>query len=206
MEVQLAIQTSESSNNARRIYNEGGHSKPYAIVTLMVPLTTDIRKGEHILGKNAEGETVFGKSYDDYSYGSSTIKVQYDTMNMTTMCQVGALVETNQAGCLVEEGVIQIDGIDHAYAYNPESDNRNGRTIAGFSETAQQKMMECAGCPYKDFIMFYEYYGELRNILLYPIQLMFYLHILVLQLYNNNVVLTIQISLLHFLKRLRLVC
>ena len=41
--------------------------------------------------------------------------------------------------------------------------NRNGRTLKGFSTGARKKMWDgsgCAGCPYKTFSQFYEFYGN----------------------------------------------
>ena len=41
--------------------------------------------------------------------------------------------------------------------------NKNGRTLKGFSTGARKKMWDgsgCAGCPYKTFSQFYEFYGN----------------------------------------------
>lgn len=35
----------------------------------------------------------------------------------------------------------------------------NGRTLAGFSKEAEEKMGKCANCPYVDYKKFYDYYG-----------------------------------------------
>jgi len=75
---------------------------------------------------------------------------------------VGMLVETNMMGCLIGEGDLKIGGRDYYYNYDPATNNRNGRTIASFSEgtNAQDEIhLNCKGCPYKDFMYFYNYYG-----------------------------------------------
>mmetsp|Transcript_17593 Transcript_17593/g.31030 ORF Transcript_17593/g.31030 Transcript_17593/m.31030 type:complete len:551 (-) Transcript_17593:84-1736(-) len=167
MEAQISLKTPESFENARRIYNEGGNSKSYAMLTLTVPLKTAIKKGDLIVGKNQEGNEVAGKAYANYDMSTSTIKVQYMTTDLQdsyVQCQVGALVETNTKGCFVGEmGDLKIDGAEYAYTYNAAEDNRGGRTIAGFSEddNAKDKMrVGCKGCPYEDFQYFYDYYGK----------------------------------------------
>ena len=133
MEAQISLKTPESFENARRIYNEGGNSKSYAMINLGEPLKTGIKKGDLITGKNAEGTEVAGKAYADYDMGVSTIKVQYMTTDLQdsyVQCQVGALLETNMKGCFRgDTGDTTIDGAVYAYTYNPMEDNGSGRTM-----------------------------------------------------------------------------
>ncbi len=167
IEAELAKKTPEAFENALRIYKEGGNSKSYAQVTLTTPLSTFIGAGTAILGRNAEGNEVAGKAYEDYQAGTSVIKVQYATTDIQQTyvgCQVGALTEAdrNLSGCFVDQGDLTIDGQEYSYTYIPESDNLNGRTIAGFSIEARDKMrVGCKGCPYEDFLYFYNYYGTI---------------------------------------------
>mmetsp|Transcript_20680 Transcript_20680/g.43807 ORF Transcript_20680/g.43807 Transcript_20680/m.43807 type:complete len:555 (+) Transcript_20680:69-1733(+) len=166
IEAELAKKTPEAFENALRIYNEGGNSKSYAQVTLTTPLSTFIGAGTAILGRNAEGNEVAGKAYEDYQAGTSVIKVQYATTDIQeayVQCQVGALTEAdrNLSGCFAEQGDLTIDGKEYSYTYIPSNDNLNGRTIAGFSTGARDKMrVGCKGCPYEDFLYFYDYYGS----------------------------------------------
>ena len=133
MEAQISAKTPESFENARKIYNEGGNSKSYAMINLGEPLKTGIKKGDLITGKNAEGTEVAGKAYADYDMGVSTIKVQYMTTDLQdsyVQCQVGALLETNTKGCFAgETGELKIDEQMYAYTYNVLTDNRAGRTM-----------------------------------------------------------------------------
>jgi hypothetical protein len=46
-----------------------------------------------------------------------------------------------------------------AYEYLPSTDNRNGRTLAGFSLQAEKKMGSCAACPYVDYKKYVDYFG-----------------------------------------------
>jgi hypothetical protein len=57
-------------------------------------------------------------------------------------------------------GTLLVDGIGSAisYTYNVTQDNNNDRTLAGFSKSAQEKMFECANCPYSDYLKFLDYY------------------------------------------------
>jgi len=157
---QLAVGTPNSFQNAQKIYNNGGNSKSYAEVTLTVPLTAKLLKGDKIVGKSAEGIDVGGKAYMDYDSGESLIKVQYTTTDIQeryVQCQVGALMEPNMKGCFVEDGDLTIADEDYPYTYNPATSNKNGRTIAGFSEGDMSKDRMREG---SDFQYFYDYYGK----------------------------------------------
>merc|ERR1712070_1144416 len=164
IEEQVAKGTNDSFENAMKIYKNGGNSKSYAQITLTPALTRDLSKGTSIMGKNADGVEVAGMSYSQYSSGDKVIKVQYTTNSIQSSyvgCQVGALVSgVNTEGCFAETGIMNIDGTDYNYVYSVSDDNRNGRTIAGFSENAKDKMrVGCKGCPYEDFLYFHDYYG-----------------------------------------------
>mmetsp|Transcript_12624 Transcript_12624/g.27266 ORF Transcript_12624/g.27266 Transcript_12624/m.27266 type:complete len:523 (-) Transcript_12624:90-1658(-) len=163
MQAQLSLMTPDSFQQAQQIYNKGGHSKSYALITLTVGLASDIKKGEQILGKNAAGTQVNGKAAADYESGLQQIKVYYATTDVQESymtCRVGALVDTMTDGCFVADGVLTIDGKEQSYVYDVATDNKADRTIAGFSTGAEKKMRNgCKGCPYPDFMDFYNYYG-----------------------------------------------
>ena len=161
--------TEESFANAKTIYEEGGHSKSYASVTLATPLSSGVSKSTPISGKTEDGAMVSGKAYADYSAGDSVIRVQYQTSDIQDShvgCQVGALSlpGVNEAitdGCLADTGTITIGGAEYDYSYDKTTDNDNGRTIQGFSIGAQKKMFDgCKGCPYDAYVDFYNYYGQ----------------------------------------------
>jgi len=164
MEIQLSLANEESYKNALRIYTEGAYSKSVAEVTLAGPLLTDVEKGTPFMGKTAGGQQVAGKAYEDNAAGSTSIVFQYkvsETQRNYVDCQVGASTTPNTAGCLAPAGSITIDGKnDISYTYDPLVNNVAKRTIQGFSTSAQNKMAECANCPYPLYKMFYEYYGQ----------------------------------------------
>jgi len=115
------------------------------------------------LGRNAAGTQVNGKAGADYEAGLQQIKVYYATTDLQesyVTCRVGALVDTMTDGCFEPDGVLTIGDTEQAYVYDVATDNRNARTIAGFSTGAEKKMKtDCKGCPYSDYEDFYNYYG-----------------------------------------------
>lgn len=163
IEEQLALGTDASYENALKIYTNGGNSKSVAKVTLTTALTSNVEKGTQILGKNAAGNEIVGKAYEDNAAGATSIMVQYQTSDDQKNyvgCQVGALVTTNTNGCFAASGTFSINGVgDVGYSYDVNTGNVNKRTIAGFSTSAQSKMYECKNCPYQLYEKFYDYYG-----------------------------------------------
>ncbi|KAL3789110.1 hypothetical protein ACHAW5_004165 [Stephanodiscus triporus] len=163
IEEQLALHTTQSFTLAQKIYNEGGHSKSYAVLTLSSPLTSAVLKEAPVVGQTADGREVSLKSYEDYPSGADVIQAYYATTDVQESfmeCQVGGLVTKNTVGCLMEDGTVDIGGTEYAYTYVMDIDNKNDRTIAKFSTKAdEQQLAGCPGCPYKDFMYFYEYYG-----------------------------------------------
>lgn len=167
IEKELAKASNESFLLAKRIYNQGAHSKSYAEVLLSNGLSAPVAKGKAISGKDSQGREVSGVTYAAYSAGDTTIRFEYGTSDIQSSyvnCQVGALgAAGNLDGCLAASGSITMEGsTEYSYTYDPTADNKNGRTIAGFSTQAAEKMRngnDCPGCPYTDFMYFYDYYG-----------------------------------------------
>ena len=119
----------------------------------------------------------------------SKIFVAYDTIELQKHyvgCQVGANPNPNTDGCksaqrwirsyslpfsltcfilyylgFAENGLLVVDGVSEplTYEYDVNNDNRNGRTIQGFSTQAKLKMNDCHNCPYDDYQKFIDYYG-----------------------------------------------
>jgi len=166
IETQLAAGTLDSYVRAEEIYNEGGHSKSYASIKLDSGLSKALSKGAQITAVSVSGENIVGKSYSAYEAGSTNIKFQYATTDIQAThvgCLVGALPsnEHRTDGCLEEAGSISAGGSSYSYTYTVDEDNNNGRTIAGFSTSAQDKQYDgCPGCPYAEYKKFYDYYGE----------------------------------------------
>ena len=122
-----------------------------------------INENMAFVGTSISGKPITLYAYSDYAAGETEIKLRYATSD-DSFCQVGANTEPVLHGCLTALGSIQLDGIKStalAYSYNPETDNKNGRTLAGFSTAAESKMAGCGpSCPYTDYAKYYEYYGE----------------------------------------------
>ena len=103
METQIAKKTQSAFDLAKKIYEEGGHSKSYAILTLDTPPTSTITKRTEFIGQNAAGQDVRAKVYAETTDG--TLKLQYLTTSVQASyvdCQVGALAATGEAntnGC-----------------------------------------------------------------------------------------------------------
>ena len=132
MELQLALGTAESFDSARKIYNQGGNSKMYAEVFLMPALTKDLVKSEFVYGRGTNGEEIVGKTRQSYSAGAIVIEIYYMTTDVQANyvdCQVGGLAEPNLRGCFKDTGDLFIGGETYAYTYNPEVENRAGRTM-----------------------------------------------------------------------------
>jgi hypothetical protein len=171
MEGQLSKKNDDGFEVAKAIYEQGAHSKSYALVELVGNngLSKDLKKGTAVKGTGDLGGTITGKLYSNYSEGDKIIKVQYDTtddQDSYVGCQVGALPLAgvgleNTGGCFKKVGVLQISGKKYGYFYEPLEDNNNGRTLQGFSTGAEGKMYNnCPGCPYPDYEKFYDYYGS----------------------------------------------
>jgi len=163
IERQLNIGSVASFDKARRVYEEGGHSKSVAVVKLTTPLTSGLAKFTAVSGQNADGGPVYGSVHDDYPNGSNIIEVQYKTIDQQSSyvgCQVGGLSKPNLDGCFSPSGAFSIDGVSLEYSYDPKTQNVNKRTIKGFSTSAEQKMYRCGPtCPYATMKKFREYYG-----------------------------------------------
>ena len=94
IETQLALGTDASFQNAKAIYQQGGHSKSYASIKLDTPLSSSISKGTVITGVTESGVEVSAKAYSDFNAGVTDIQVQYQTTDIQASyvtCQVGAL-------------------------------------------------------------------------------------------------------------------
>jgi hypothetical protein len=164
--------TDDDFAKAKKIYQEGGFSKSYAELT--VPKTPrDIKKGAPMYATSISGGAVAGKAYDDFDAGSTTIKFQYktgDNQDTYSTCKAGGLLGTGLEhidGCVdITKGQVLVtfqSGGDRTVLADVGATvvaHKNGRKLAGFSTGAKKKMRDgCVGCPYEDFMKFYNYYG-----------------------------------------------
>jgi len=164
--------TDDDFAKARKIYKEGGFSKSFAELTVPA-LPMVIKKGEPMYATSLTGGAVAGKAYEDYAKGATTIKFQYktgDSQDTYSTCKAGGLLGTgleHTDGCvdvnktvLVTFGDKEVERTVLADVGATDVLHKNGRTLAGFSTGAKKKMREgCVGCPYEDFMKFYNYYG-----------------------------------------------
>jgi len=158
--------TTSGFDKARLIYEQGGNSKSYAEIKLTGGLSDAIEKGDEIIGTGINGDEVRGTAYTNYAKDSRTIKVVYKISDMQekwVMCRVGALQEEGRvtSGCLDQAKQIKIGSANYDFSYDYTVDNKNGRTLKGFSTSVQSKMIVCdPGCPFVDAEMFADYYGR----------------------------------------------
>jgi len=159
---------------AKKIYKSGGFSKSYALLTVPA-LPRAIKKGSPMYATSISGGAVAGKSYDNYDAGVTEIKFQYktgDSQDTYSNCKAGGLLGTDYAhtdGCVDATKTVLVtfdsDGdrtvlADVGATGGANIEHKNGRTLAGFSTGAGKKMRtSCVGCPYEDFMKFYNYYG-----------------------------------------------
>lgn len=165
MEKYLARSTNDAFAAAQLIYNQGGNSGSYAEIKLHAPIQVAIAPGTPMEGADDNGSGVVGEAYEYYPVNGSVVKFKYRTSDSAidnVFCRVGALPDGEKRidGCLKSSGIIIIGTYSYEYSYVPTKDNNNGRTIAGFSIDAIEKMrLYCEGCPYKDHLYFFNYYG-----------------------------------------------
>lgn len=89
--------TEESFVKAKRVYEEGAHTKPFAILTLLAPLEIELHTGDKVAGETPTGETVSGTVLGDFAIGSLEIAVIYNAS--TRNCSVGASWNPQTEGC-----------------------------------------------------------------------------------------------------------
>ena len=146
---------------AREVYEFGAYSKSFAMLTLDSPLPSKVEKGTELEATDLQNRTITGKALSDAT--DSIIQFQYPVSEEQAnhvACRVGANPNPLTDGCLQPTGKISIPsaGLDIAYTYSVLDDNRNGRTIQGFSTDLFGKLGRCDDqCPYADFI---DYYGQ----------------------------------------------
>ena len=166
MEDQLGEYTDGGFQNAKRIYQEGGHSQSYAVLTLGTGLSSAVAPGDKVTGgvDATNGQPIVGQAWAEEGSGSTMLRVQYPTTDVQATwsnCVVGGLVGTVTDGCYAATGNVTVGGQTYSYTYNIASDNDNGRTLQGFSTKAETKMrVNGVGPYYKSFQKFVDYYGR----------------------------------------------
>jgi len=162
----VAYMDNSNFNIAQTIYNNGGHSHSFATLTLNTSLTQDIEPGTKLEVVDTDGVKIAGRALGLAAVPATKVNFEYgisSNQDSFVGCQVGALPSADQVTrfCLPESGFLNVafrSGIN--YSYDPAKDNRNARTLAGFSTTAQETMVDCGlRCPYETYDKYYTYYG-----------------------------------------------
>jgi hypothetical protein len=83
---------------ARLIFNEGGHSASYAVLNIGWPFRR-LKAGTTVIGRSLTGAKIIGALIHTAGWFSTKIYVQYDFSSDSSKCQVGQLTEKNTAGC-----------------------------------------------------------------------------------------------------------
>jgi hypothetical protein len=102
MEQELANENFEA---ARYLYEDGGHSKPFAELTLKTALTKQVKQDTAVTGLDVSNMEVKGKFLETYPAGATVVHVQYHESEIQASysnCQVGALTyisKANRRGC-----------------------------------------------------------------------------------------------------------
>jgi hypothetical protein len=169
------------------IYEEGGNSKTYAEFTVPA-IATALSKSDPVVGQTSgvEGQmyTSYAVGATTIRVAYLTSEVQATYVN----CKVGALEDVPngvtaaasepykyQSECFQEEDLtITTSSGDVTVTPTGPPTVKAGRTLQGFSTGAGAKMYETGpnggcegasdratdGCPYTDFTMYYNYYGD----------------------------------------------
>lgn len=150
---------------AAEIYANGGNSKSYARLIIDGGVPAFIKKKTVLTTTDTSGNTITGVAYADTDAGSASLFFQYDTsdnQDAHVKCRVGAipLDQRTTDGCVADaSGAVSVTGgAELTYTYALATGNVNGRTLKGFSTGAEDKMLNCANCPYSTFLKFHNYY------------------------------------------------
>ena len=161
--------------NAKKVFQEGGHSKSYFEFTTSA--TTNLLKAyPKDTTTCSQNGVVVGTLKSDLSAGTGarTVQCVYSTSATQATyqsCKVGGLEasEWDKSGCMVATANIVLTN-----GANPDtilvadiasSSHKNGRTLEGFgtalttNATMRDNSASCPGCPYKDYLPFDQYYG-----------------------------------------------
>jgi hypothetical protein len=175
----------------KNIYEQGGNSKSYAEFTVPA-LTTDLSKGNAVVGVTSGAGGTLYSNYQELSTTIRVAYATSETQATYVDCKVGALetvpggviASATQpyqftSGCFQAGESLTIttnSGATITVTPTVGPTNKAGRTLQGFSTKAGGLMYTQGpnggcdggsdrptdGCPYRDFSMYYNYYGDLN--------------------------------------------
>jgi hypothetical protein len=155
---------------ATAIYQNGGHSKSYARITLAGTLANAYASGSTCTMKDSSNNDMVGSLKSGVSVGAGTIDCLYPTGSVQAsyqFCQVGGLETATQvtSGCIDTTKNVVMGTNTETFSIT-SAVNKNGRTLQGFAETEtnEKKMYvsstSCTGCPYEAYSAYHAYYGQ----------------------------------------------
>jgi len=151
---------------ALAVFTSGGSSQSGATFTLSAALGAAVASGTTITGTAVDGTTLTCNSRGAKTATDTEIFCRYtvsDSQATYNTCRQGSLGTTTMAlttGCFTT-GTITIATSPQITATVTAVSNAATRTLRGFSANAGARMLSCSiGCPYKDFLHFYNYYGD----------------------------------------------
>jgi hypothetical protein len=182
-------QTTIDYTAVKGIYENGGNSKAYAEFTVPA-LVSALTKGDVVVGasSSAQGslytDYLAGETTIKVAYATSSIQATYVSCKAGSLqpAPAGITAAATQpyqlpTGCFTTGEALSVNKSGGpVVTINPTAGptNKAGRTLQGFSSKAEGTMHKqglgggCAGasdratdgCPYVDFTMYYNYYGD----------------------------------------------
>lgn len=145
------------------MYKEGSFSRSYAHVKFgFQGLPANIPDHSVVSGTAKDGTPIKGFITVGQTFGQKEAQILYHPDNKV-QCNVGGNPFPVFDGCFAASGKISYDNFNKSigYSYNVKSDNRNERSLQGFSSKAKNIMKPCPKCDYwKDFEKFNTFYGK----------------------------------------------
>jgi hypothetical protein len=104
METLLAGKTQGAFDQAQLVYEDGGNSKSFAVLSIPGGLPRDVLLGTQLSGRRVDGVIVVGTANDNYSAGDLALEFLYpisDDQEDHLDCRVGGLPENEilERGC-----------------------------------------------------------------------------------------------------------
>jgi len=161
METQLGVGL-PGFPGAQDIYSQGSFSKSIGVFTLTDGSPISIEAKTKVSGLTDSGAVVVGTATSAINENGPILSLQYSTTDEAgTTCNVGGNPEPVFDGCFAASGELTVEGSDIAIPYTyVREDTSNGRTIRGFSTSAENKMRAFDTQEYyADFQKFVDYYG-----------------------------------------------
>jgi hypothetical protein len=169
------------------IYSQGGNSRSQATFTWATPLFMSVASSTSVRQDNG-GVVASGALNPAYTVGGATMRLRYsigDSQASYVGCRAGAIQTAHTTitgglssraaplltGCFTATSDLCIGGTGTVAACTggtiiPAANITSvamsaGRTMRGFSVPSARSYTGCPGCPYKDYMYYYTYFGVL---------------------------------------------